>query len=1488
VIGANLSVSGGVLRITSSKEGLISKTVSAGDVAVEAKYRMSSGSRGSVKFRTTLTDTISYGRNDCYDINFRFPDSDENLRYWTEGAHFDLATATYTYTADVWYRAFIAGYGDTLKGRVADDAPLLEATHSKYASGEVGVGTALLDTEGTDYVEFDWVFVRNYIDPEPTHGAWGAEEVSSITGANYITQSFPASGTRTANLTVDFYCTVTFYDVPKNASVRIFNATDDSLVTVIWNSTPLQNGTPVKIGSYTFSYGQTYKWDCVYYNASGYSWKSSGNWTITPGTIRIAYFSDLHIGETSDVDKTTFVNAMNNLNPDYIVSLGDFVQQENLANPETDDSFYNEYINDILLQLNNYDDDRVIHVLGGHDGWTERCSYYNGYFRLLNETSDTYVTKIGNIAFVVTPEVQSDSINWRYLTEAIYDWVDSKLRELEEQGYNVILLDHAGVRNTTAYTWTWYGYNDFPESQDYKVKRLQWIASNYSNIVVMLHGHVHVDPEEVDDVGRDVWFNPEVDTDPSIYSDIDMHIINIAAASTTMHSNQYVDYITIWYTDIQHGRNEITFKAVRASDGSIRKTITLPVKYTLDVTQPWSEEYMWEPAQVDYPNIKKDADKDYKWYIPAGSTSTSIYKFRYMMPTLVEDAEYFITNYDSISIEIAYSDTGAWDDYSQWYVLNGNGSILGAHEYWKLRVTIVADSANQAEIYYIRLKQRTTSAILLPNETMYLTHSLVYSPISTQFTHTFTASNTTTANYETDYEAPYGWRVYAEPYQSGGTDYENTATLISEVDITLPYTEVLVENLTLLARDNGTGAYRQLWIKVLNSTSDVVAEITNVTIGTDWTDVPLVVNANLSGQVTIWINATVKSTATAGEEIAIKDVRVFVKHETNPQVEVEFIAERQFYNCTASHNVELGSSSYLNSSVVIFKLIEYLEYNKTGYPVQATYLGNETIDSRLYRVYKVEPANYSQLMTIYALMENRFRTFRMHVKGYETQTVLVGEPFTIDLPATGNVTIIELNKVYINVLSVTMKFPTSGVFTIIVNASLPQQWILGYATRAIHAKYGSLSIRLLDIDSKEIDYLSLELQLINKTDGSVAREITGNKLLSLDNLAAGNYTVKIKLDDIVVGLGDLELNITTDASTFNQICNIKGLVNDYRGLNKTVIGEYDKQLVGVENLNSKYPYSSIRVALNGSGNFKLYINYGGDKPTRISVVANVTNLDYYWDGNYLVIEGILGSVGELNITDLYRLRIEVYNRRNELMPSWMYVFINNTKYLGSVVEDYRCPSDYEVRVPETIKSFDFYGFWDNFNETVRTISINHTDVTHKAWYRIPSNLEIEVKSVGGSQFLSWLFSLLQQNTDKVQAYVEGNLRDYYGRGVPNRLVAVEITNLDTEYTMQLNATTDVSGYFRTDAVKLVQGKQYEVKVIYQGDDIYVETISTKYITLKAPAAPVEVIGIPTEYIVAIVIAIVIVVAVAIFAWKAAKHVIHDEFAKRRKFVKRKK
>jgi len=553
--------------------------------------------------------------------------------------------------------------------------------------------------------------------------------------------------------------------------------------------------------------------------------------------------------------------------------------------------------------------------------------------------------------------------------------------------------------------------------------------------------------------------------------------------------------------------------------------------------------------------------------------------------------------------------SGAGESHELKKDLSVTKGYVGLHLGWKTDETfdfeyILVRQYIDPEPSYTIGKEEKFFAFYLPSNSLLLIHEITYSPNSTQFTHTFSATNTTTAGYETNYTNPYGWRVYANPFDST----ENQAILISEVNISLPYSQVLVRNLTLEAKTNSTGDYRRLWIKVLDENGTIISELSNATIDTTWTTVTLDINTNMSNLLTLWINATVNSTTTSGEEIGIKDIRIYIEYETKPSFRVPLEANVPHFNCSSSHYVELGSSEYLNASTIIFKLIDHLTLNATDYPTSPTYIGNETINSYNYMAYKIDPANYSQSLYIYALLENKIETFDIKVKNIPITTVLVGEILTISLPIEGNITIGDIGE-WTNVTEISFKLKKTGTFTIQANTTKISEWCVGYAKQTIEVNYGGFGVKLIDLDDKIIDYEDITLLLINKSSGKIVKELTGRKFLDLTTLWACNYTLRFEFKDIVLETRDFTLNSTTDNSVLEIQLNLRRRIEHYGNKwsiepNATVTGAISMNLTRIdpENVEDRFSDFSIRYSWND-----IYFNFNG---TLISIVNGTPITNY--------------------------------------------------------------------------------------------------------------------------------------------------------------------------------------------------------------------------------------------------------------------------------------
>jgi hypothetical protein len=772
----------------------------------------------------------------------------------------------------------------------------------------------------------------------------------------------------------------------------------------------------------------------------------------------------------------------------------------------------------------------------------------------------------------------------------------------------------------------------------------------------------------------------------------------------------------------------------------------------------------------------------------------------------------------------------------------------------------------------------------LPGASVIFRHALVYSPNSTVFTHSFTATNTGTAGYNTSYGGDaWAWRVYANPYTDPhtGATLQNTASLVSNITITLPYATMLIEKLELYAKTNGTGSYRQLWVKVLNGTGSVVAEVSNATMGTNWALTTISVNSLVSNNVTIWINATVTSTTSVGEEICVTGVKLYMSYNTTAST-TAMLARSDRHNVTTIFTVSLNTT-LTNSSVVDLLVIDKLTYNSTDYPVAPSYVGNETVNSNNYLVYRITNARSTGTYRVYSTIQNAITKITLKSRGVEVTRVLVGEPVTVEIPVTGNISVSNLNLEYLNTSSATVAFNAPGSYVVVANATRSAEYILGYWSTTIVVDYGAFTANFSDVDGKPVDYETLELTLVNKNTGEV-KSARVKVSAYFTGLKYGVHELTVRLKGIPVCYDTLDLYFATNASALNLTCNLKRVL-DYRGLNRSLIFDLGKQLVSFEDLSLKYPYSKTRILLNGTGAFTLILNYYRKKPTSVSVTANVTITRWYWDGDYLVITGTLRSAGEVNITDLYKLRVEVYDRLGNLIRFNVPLYINGTAYYTPVSEGLFYPETYNITLPLEIYGFKFYAFSDGYSDVVRLVNVSASDVVLKAYYRVPSKMEVRAYQI--SSLIEAVKRLLALSSgDKyVSVFFEGKLLDYYGGGVPGRTLTVRLYragSLVAEYSV----TTDSSGYWRTPTLQLIRGETYTVSVYYAGDDTYVESGAVYEFSSEAlPPAPAP--ATPPLETLAVVSGVLLLVGLILAVAHAVRHTVVELEEERRRFVKRK-
>jgi len=818
-----------------------------------------------------------------------------------------------------------------------------------------------------------------------------------------------------------------------------------------------------------------------------------------------------------------------------------------------------------------------------------------------------------------------------------------------------------------------------------------------------------------------------------------------------------------------------------------------------------------------------------------------------------------------------------------YYFFIGASDIMSGFTSIKISIDRIIVRKYASPAPTILLGSEETYFVVLNNAVIYR-HWLVYSPNSTQFTHSFTATNTSTAGYTTSYGGDaWAWRVYANPYYSGGVAYPNTASLVSNVAITLPYSPTTVYKLSLWAKTNSTGSYRRLWIRVLNSTGSIVAEIANASIGTSWTLVELSLSVSNS-KVSVWINATVSSTASVGEEIAVRGVKLYAKYITTTATQA--VPYDTYYNCTTTFAVSL-TNSFLNTSTIDLLLRDRLSFNRTTYPGTPTYIGNETLNSYVYKVYRIPNALTTGTLYAFSTLLNDLYNSRIVVRGVERYSALVGEPLTLVLPVTANVTIYELKAKYTNVGNLSLSFTSPGTYTLFLNRTDIARPSLGFKTIKLTIGYGAFTLNLVDADGKSLDYETLTISVKNLNTGAT-KSLSAKASATVSGLAYGVHQITVTHKGIPVCSGGIDLWIGSNSSTVNLSCSLKRLSSDYRGVAKSVAWELGKQLLNITNLNAKYPYAKTRYIINGSGAFKLVIDYYSYRPTAVDVKSNVSITSVNWDGYYLAISGSLGSAGDIVVSDLYRLRVEAFDRLGNALPVKALVAVNGTWY-AAPVDLLLNPATYIVNVSTVAGGFQFYSYGDGYRNASRAVNISTSDVTLKVFYRVPTRIEVSAYQVMSlwQRLLKFLGLLQEEQYSTV--YIDGKALDYYGNGVPNRVVTVKLYTVDGVLLSTFNVTTDASGYYRTPDMKLLRNSTYRAEVIYQGDDVYVGSSKTYEFSVAAlPVAPAPAAPAPAPTTVMLLVAAAIIVAAIVIGIKIARKAIAEAIENEMSFVKRKR
>lgn len=184
-ISGAYSVSGGILTMPSNDNTVLfgDSSTFAGDVAVMTSLLGQANSFGSHEI--LISDNVPANLVAFHGFNSPAPQIDFIVYEDSAWAADEDTSVTYAWNSD--YHIYTITWEEDSRARLYQDGIListLSVSEVPDGSPELFVVLATSGATPNEDVYYDWVLVRKFVDPEPSHGPWGTEE----SGEEYFLQ----------------------------------------------------------------------------------------------------------------------------------------------------------------------------------------------------------------------------------------------------------------------------------------------------------------------------------------------------------------------------------------------------------------------------------------------------------------------------------------------------------------------------------------------------------------------------------------------------------------------------------------------------------------------------------------------------------------------------------------------------------------------------------------------------------------------------------------------------------------------------------------------------------------------------------------------------------------------------------------------------------------------------------------------------------------------------------------------------------------------------------------------------------------------------------------------------------------------------------------------------------------------------------------------------------------------------------------------------
>jgi len=410
-----------------------------------------------------------------------------------------------------------------------------------------------------------------------------------------------------------------------------------------------------------------------------------------PASIRLGFCTDIHFnaapgtndefggvkyrkGESDYVIPVKARDAFVAVKPDYIFDCGDLTEGRTPGNDSY--KYYKQWMDALGAP--------VYPILGNHDRICDNPgdTYGTGLFSEMGQLSSTKILKMGNMIFILISDEHTNLYSQTDIphTDKKFAWVKDQIAKYASGDYNIFILEHYPVPNTTAWSdGYWYGTN--APIRAYAETEWKNMLTTYQNSVVAhVSGHLHCNFAWEDTPDDITFYNGYGDGNKGVedvgmflngsdYANLpNIYFLNIQALDHRHGAaKNYLSTTAIYYADMENGATQFQLITRDIYENKDVDSYIVSTRYPIDIGSG-KMEFKASDLCIRARDIKDIVDcTDKDWFkIFQGKTTTITFQQRWKNKINVTGIEVISNNgsYHNVRYK-GSSDTGSsWSNWS--------------------------------------------------------------------------------------------------------------------------------------------------------------------------------------------------------------------------------------------------------------------------------------------------------------------------------------------------------------------------------------------------------------------------------------------------------------------------------------------------------------------------------------------------------------------------------------------------------------------------------------------------------------------------------------------------------------------------------------------------------------------------------------------------------------------------------------------------------